>query len=45
MRKLIFNATILNDKQTGLGIYTKNILFRLLESGIIDTIICDVNDY
>ena len=45
MKKLIFNATILNNKQTGLGVYTKNILFRLLKCGSIDTIICDVNDY
>lgn len=29
MRKLVFNATILNDKPTGLGVYCKNVLSRI----------------
>lgn len=29
MKKIVFNATILNDKPTGLGVYCKNILSRI----------------
>lgn len=39
MKKIYFNATILNNKPTGLGIYTINILQRLDKYKILDTII------
>ncbi|MGH4049868.1 MAG: glycosyltransferase family 4 protein [Clostridium sp.] len=39
MRKIYFNATILNDKPTGLGVYTINILKILDELNVIDTVI------
>ena len=29
MKKVVFNATILNDRPTGLGVYCKNILSRI----------------
>ncbi|MCX0371858.1 hypothetical protein LIZ77_13985, partial [Clostridium perfringens] len=29
MKRLVFNATILNDNPTGLGIYCKNVLSRM----------------
>lgn len=29
MKKIVFNATILNDKPTGLGVYCKNVLSRI----------------
>ena len=32
MKKLVFNATILNDNPTGLGVYCKNILSRMDEN-------------
>lgn len=39
MKKVYFNATILNNKPTGLGIYTINILKRLDEYKILDMVI------
>ncbi|HAT4284822.1 TPA: glycosyltransferase family 4 protein [Clostridium perfringens] len=32
MRKVVFNATILNDKPTGLGVYCNNVLSRIDDS-------------
>ncbi|MBV4421609.1 glycosyltransferase family 4 protein [Clostridium tyrobutyricum] len=39
MKKVYFNATILNNKPTGLGVYTINILKRLDKYEILDTVI------
>lgn len=39
MKKVYFNATILNDKPTGLGIYTINVLERLDKYKVLDTVI------
>lgn len=44
MRKVYFSAIILNDKPTGLGIYTINIMRRLDEYGIIDTVVFNNSD-
>lgn len=40
MKKIIFNAMILDNKPTGLGVYTKNILERIGSKESITKIIC-----